>query len=302
MLLFRRKSSLELMKPRILIIDDDIMVSSALERLLRDEFNVFTGQDPTKVLKELNVLEPELIICDYEMPLMKGLTFFETVKKSHPGVMRILITGRMQINDLKEAIQNGVIHRFFLKPWENDVLKLQLLEISQQYKIVKQKQQWELLAHIDPLTQIKNQRAFQEDFTKEIERTKRHLRPLSLLMIDIDFFKNYNDQFGHPEGDTALKEIAGQLQKSLRNFDSVYRYGGEEFTIILPDVSPKAAAEIAERLRSNIKNLKLKSLLTISLGVAYFKLSDTNSTLLQRADQALYQAKSKGRNQTCIAD
>lgn len=290
------------MKPRILIIDDDIMVSSALERLLRDEFNVFTAQDPTKVLNELDVLEPELIICDYEMPLMKGLTFFESVKKLYPDIIRILITGRMQINDLKDAIQSSVIHRFFLKPWENDVLKLQLLEITQQYKIVKQKQQWELLAHIDPLTQIKNHRAFQEDFTKEIERTKRHLRPLSLLMIDIDFFKNYNDQFGHPEGDTALKKIAGQLQKSLRNFDSVYRYGGEEFTIILPDVSPKSALEIAERLRINVKNLELKSMLTISLGVAYFKLSDTTSTLLQRADQALYQAKSKGRNQTCIAD
>lgn len=85
-------------------------------------------------------------------------------------------------------------------------------------------------------------------------------------------FKKYNDQFGHPEGDTALIKIAGQLQKSLRNFDSVYRYGGEEFTIILPDVSPKSALEIAERLRTNVKNLELNSMLTISLGVAVLRL------------------------------
>lgn len=165
------------------------------------------------------------------------------------------------------------------------------------------------LAFVDSLTQIFNRRYFDQRFAKEIGRAQRYQRAMSVLMIDIDYFKNYNDLLGHLAGDEALRQVADLLEKNLRKADVVCRYGGEEFVVILPEISAEAAGKVAEKLRQAIaaasfsgeENLPDKHL-TISIGVAAFPENGKNAEeMLKRADQALYKAKQSGRNRVMVS-
>lgn len=165
-------------------------------------------------------------------------------------------------------------------------------------------QQIELLANTDQLTGVNNRRAFDLLSAQEIERAIRYRQPLSLLALDIDFFKSINDNYGHEGGDEVLKEFARLCNALLRQSDSLCRIGGEEFAILLPMSSLSAARQIAERIRSNVEqhtfplsHLNQTINITVSIGISY--LIDTDAeikALLARADSALYQAKGHGRN------
>lgn len=164
----------------------------------------------------------------------------------------------------------------------------------------------EMLSRIDPLTEIYNKRFFNEVFAKEWKSSIRLGNPLALLMIDIDYFKSYNDLYGHLKGDESLKLIAQEIKRSLlRPRDIAARFGGEEFVVILPDTSIEGAAYIAERILSNIRSLSvehrkspLNEIITVSVGTAavYPKDDLTMEMLLKCCDQALYNAKKAGRN------
>jgi diguanylate cyclase (GGDEF)-like protein len=162
----------------------------------------------------------------------------------------------------------------------------------------------------DGLTDLSNRRHFDEVLQNEFNRLSRAGHPLSLIMLDVDFFKNFNDSYGHVLGDNCLKEVAYTLRGSLhRPMDFAARYGGEEFACILPDTEHKGAIVIAEQIRLNIENLKIphrKSTvadhITVSIGVfTVFSYSKTcPSEILTRADQQLYRAKQGGRNRICF--
>ena len=162
----------------------------------------------------------------------------------------------------------------------------------------------------DSLTELHNRRFFQDRLTEEIERGKRHSQPLSLIMLDIDNFKNYNDTYGHLAGDEALRITAAILKTSVRNIDVVARYGGEEFAVILPMTEVKAAHDIAERIRSGVADrffpnhsLTLEAKLSVSLGIACFpRDSDSLFELIGNADKALYLAKVSGKNLVSVFD
>lgn len=162
----------------------------------------------------------------------------------------------------------------------------------------------EQLILIDPLTNIPNRRALEKRSEEEFSRASRNQAPISMLMIDVDNFKSVNDQFGHAKGDIVLQQVASKIRSTLRPHDFVARYGGEEFCVILPDIGRFAAMKVAERLRSIISATKVGNIqVTISLGVATqtFEANDhltSWSDLQHRADQALYHAKSLGRNQS----
>ena len=165
------------------------------------------------------------------------------------------------------------------------------------------------LAITDGLTKLYNHRYFQDCLKDELVRAKRFRRPLSLIIIDIDHFKHFNDTYGHQQGDNVLKEIAHLLQKNVRSIETVSRYGGEEFTIILPETDLEEGREIAERLRSKVENnefsitkVNAQEKITISLGVSSFPSAAENQVdLIRNADQALYRAKDSGRNQAVVA-
>lgn len=163
-------------------------------------------------------------------------------------------------------------------------------------------------ANTDGLTSLWNHRYFQESLEKEINRAKRYARQLSLIMADIDWFKNYNDTYGHPKGDIVLKEIARIITASIRQTDLAARYGGEEIAIILPETDKKQATKVAERTRQSVEtylfpgNPADKVTITLSCGVAtYPDDADDRPGLIGRADHALYQAKQQGRNRVQIA-
>jgi diguanylate cyclase (GGDEF)-like protein len=158
------------------------------------------------------------------------------------------------------------------------------------------------LAYTDALTGIKNRTAMNESLDREVSLAQRQLGSLTMMILDIDFFKNINDTYGHQAGDKALKMVANCIQNTVRNSDIVFRYGGEEFVILLSNSSSNGGKLLAERIRSSIETIQCQHQnetfsMTISIGTTEFKPHDTKDTLAQRADKALYQAKESGRNQ-----
>lgn len=180
--------------------------------------------------------------------------------------------------------------------------------IEQQIKLIDANNKLEALATKDALTNLPNRRAFENLFRNEWERHLRSKKHLSLMMLDVDYFKNYNDHYGHSKGDECLRSIANIIQKSLlRPSDVAARYGGEEFIIILPETSKEGALEVAERIHYNLKVMNIPheyprpdSRLTVSIGIAtLIPESGKNSKVLQLlADRELYKAKANGRNCT----
>ena len=158
----------------------------------------------------------------------------------------------------------------------------------------------------DPLTDTGNRIAMDQTLEREIEMSRRHLMPLSLLMLDIDHFKNVNDNFGHSAGDDVLKSVAASIKNQLRNVDMVFRFGGEEFLILLSNTSREAAAMVGERLRFAAQAQSYKAdgnqiELTVSLGCSTLLPGESADSLLRRADSALYVAKREGRNRLAMA-
>lgn len=299
----------EKQQPVLFVVDDDEFTLKALERLFRSDFSVHSFSDASKALKELEIVNPDIILTDYMMPQMSGLEFLKHAKHLRPSSVRVILSGHSEASDLLTAISHGLVHRFFLKPWENSILHLQMIEALSQRKTLAEKEFLATLALTDPITQIGNHRFFQEQFRIEVERAKRHVRDISLMMIDIDHFKSCNDTLGHTAGDLLLRQVADHLLKGVRNIDWACRYGGDEFAIILPDTKIENAFEIAERLRKSFSpNFGLGSQntnlpITLSFGLASFPThAQDESSLIKKADQALYESKRKGRNQTKIAE
>ncbi len=161
------------------------------------------------------------------------------------------------------------------------------------------------MASTDGLTGLSNHKTFQERLENEIERVKRYDRPFSLLMLDIDYFKDFNDAFGHQTGDEALKAISVIMTENIRSVDMAARYGGEEFAIILSETPLEGALQTSERIRYEIENHKLEANgeeenITVSIGVATFpEDGSTREELIEAADKALYFSKRSGRNKVC---
>jgi len=160
----------------------------------------------------------------------------------------------------------------------------------------------------DPLTGLFNRRFMQESLSRELQRASRRKRPLSLLFIDLDHFKLFNDNFGHDAGDMVLSAIADCFRRNFRGADVICRYGGEEFAIILPEASTKDAAKRAEALRMEVSSLRLTlrdqalDRVTVSIGVASFPDHGTEvEALLRQADRGLYESKTKGRDRVSVA-
>lgn len=161
----------------------------------------------------------------------------------------------------------------------------------------------ETISTTDGLTGLRNRRAFDERLLEEHQRSMRSRQPFSLLLIDIDLFKSYNDEFGHQAGDDALSEVARILQYTVRNYDMAARYGGEEFAVVLPNTDKAGAMELAERLRKAVERAEwMNRKITISIGVATLALDQSIPVLIEEADRAMYTAKELGRNRVVDAD
>jgi diguanylate cyclase (GGDEF)-like protein len=158
------------------------------------------------------------------------------------------------------------------------------------------------LARLDGLTGLLNHRMFQEVIREEYNRVKRYGSNLSLIMLDIDHFKKFNDAYGHPVGDEVIKMVSRTMKSMVRSTDRVFRYGGEEFAVVLPETSPENGALLAERIRRQIEaDRSVRGLvITISIGVGGVNISETPEAFIKRVDGALYEAKETGRNRVAV--
>jgi diguanylate cyclase (GGDEF)-like protein len=253
----------------------------------------------------------EVVITDIMLPGMDGLALTDKIKRSR-DVDVIVMTGYSTDYSYEEAISKGASD-FVFKPVRFEELMLRLKRVLKERRLNQERVQMldELrkLSITDGLTQLYNSRYFYAQLKGEIERCNRYGHKLSLLLLDIDKFKEYNDSYGHLEGDKILVRLGRIIKSCLRKMDTAYRYGGEEFTIILPGTHGEEARTVAERLRSAVavedftdgRNTDLR--ITISIGVTQYRLEEKISRFVQRADQAMYRSKQAGRDRvSCIFD
>lgn len=283
----------------VLICDDEVVVVKALEKLLEPHYRVLTSYNAKEALQKIETHHPEVLLIDFSLPDQSGLEIMRMAQLLEPHAVRILLSGVIDLKTLSEAVNQGLIHRVVLKPWNNEEFLLDLRESLLLHKIIHERNFFEKLSHLDPLTGLHNRRSIEQRIYEELARAERHQRHFAILMIDVDKFKLTNDTKGHPAGDAILKSLAELFRQSFRNIDILGRYGGDEFLIALPDTNLTFAREVADRIR---KSAESKLAQTISIGLAVFPdHADQSLSLIAIADKALLQAKQQGRNQTVVA-
>jgi two-component system chemotaxis family response regulator WspR len=316
---------------KILLVEDDEGHARLVRKAFRGEENHFY-MDVVANLKEardyLSKNEPDIILADLMLPDGRGIDLLLPKADEFPFPL-VVMTSYGDETVAVEAMKAGALDYVVksadtiramprvtqraMREWGHVVRRRQaeekLKKINDQ--LIEANKKLERLANVDPLTGVANRRNFMETFEKEWKRARRTKLPLSLIMIDVDFFKSYNDNYGHQAGDDCLKNIALLLQGSLaRTGDVLARYGGEEFVAILPGTDLKGTSAVAERLRITIEAghmphevSTISDYVTVSLGTATTIPTGRKSpeTLIAAADDALYKAKRNGRNRFEIA-
>jgi diguanylate cyclase (GGDEF)-like protein len=285
---------------KVLIVDDEEVVCRLFAEMLKPHgYQTVTTTDGSKIVEMLWEEHFDVVLLDLVMPPFSGLELLRQIKQTDENLPVVIVTGYGSIETAVESMQAGAAD-FVTKPVESSVLNIR---ISKAIEDAHTKQ----LANTDSLTGLYNRRSFQERLEQEVDRAIRYHRPLSLIMIDIDYFKTYNDTYGHLQGDNVLIEVARALKQLSRAPDIVARYGGEEFALILPETDKANAEALGRRLREYVEqctfpgaaSLPTKAL-TISVGIASYMPPDTKEALLEAADVALYHAKREGRNRVVV--
>jgi diguanylate cyclase (GGDEF)-like protein len=299
-------------KPVILIIDDDNFVQMQLRLYLeREGYSIFMAKNAEEGLISFNKNQPDLILLDAIMPGMNGFDCCAEITGMPEAIYTpvLMITGLDDQHSVDLAFEAGAVD-YVTKPIHWAVLRQRVKRLIQQARLQKQfettNQILQKMVAIDGLTKVANRRRFDEYLQQEWFRLARERQPLSLILADVDYFKAYNDHYGHLAGDTCLQQVAAGINCSTkRPADLVARYGGEEFAVILPNTSAEGAIAVAEEIHANIKNLgilhefsSVSDYITISSGVAtVIPNHEIDMQLLMRtADTALYQSKRQGRN------
>ncbi|MFO8085804.1 MAG: diguanylate cyclase [Desulfobacterales bacterium] len=293
------------MDTRLLIVDDDTAIRDAMCKYLElvgyRTYGVASAEDSLELLKENKI---HVVITDIMMSGMNGLELTDFIKREY-DIDVIVMTGYSGDFSYEEAISKGASD-FVFKPIRFEELHLRLKRVLRERQLKKERDQMldrlQKLAITDGLTQLYNSRHFYNRLEMEISRSIRYGNDLALLLLDIDLFKNYNDAYGHLEGDKVLIKIGKIIQTCLRQMDSAYRYGGEEFTIILPETKAEDAFTVAHRIRKTIENHQFipdgtsPVSITISIGITEYCPKEDAAAFIQRSDKAMYMSKQKGRN------
>ena len=311
---------MELFQPNecLILIVDDVpnnlrLLDEILDEMSYDTIFANSGKQAVEIVENLTV-QIDLILLDLMMPEMDGIEVC-TIIKSNPmcqDIPVIFITADESPQSLLNAFKTGAID-YLKKPLDKAEL---LLRVENQLKLNKvyaglRRSNDELLeayallqqlATVDPLTGLENRRSLMDFSEVQLKLAQRYKSFFSILLIDLDYFKKINDTYGHLIGDEILKNIAKILKESLRNVDHIGRFGGEEFIVILPNTTLKNAVLVAEKVRDAIANFvhnieEQNIQTTVSIGIAsYNPLDDDVNQIIERADHALYTAKSSGRN------
>ncbi|MFQ5677437.1 MAG: diguanylate cyclase, partial [bacterium] len=284
--------------------------------LSAEGYDVISARDGEEGMQKVNAEHPDLVLLDVMMPKMNGFEVCKAIKgdETTKYIPVILVTALNELEDKIKGMDAGA-DDFLSKPFNKlellvrvrSLLRIKYLHDELQDKVIelqKTKEELRQLAITDGLTGLYNYRYFKEQLQQELNRARRHNLNISLVMIDIDHFKHYNDTNGHPAGDEVLKSIARLLKNNIRNIDFAARYGGEEFSLILIETDKSSAGFVAEKIRKLVEenpfefeDAQPSGKLTISTGVATFPEDGEGfADLVTRADQRLYLAKEAGRN------
>ena len=297
-------------KETILIVDDTPTNIQILAQALMKNYEIKVAVSGAAALGiTLGKDKPDLILLDVMMPEMDGYEVCRRIKQDPESwdIPIIFVTAKGEFADQKLGFDLGAVD-YITKPFE---IPLVLARINVHLRLKRKSERLERLALLDGLTDIPNRRALENHLHREYGRAKRNCSSLSLLMIDVDYFKPFNDHYGHGVGDVCLCSIAHSLQKSLkRPTDYAARYGGEEFVVILPDCDKEGALVVADNIRRQIIALDIPHALseiaphvTVSIGCKTMVCDeDSASDLLSQADQALYLAKEQGRNRVVAVE
>jgi len=302
---------MEFKKPTILVVDDMTTTLLLLHDLLKDTYEVKIAKSGTKALEILeSPNDIDLILLDIEMPDINGYDVCKRIKNNETikNIPIIFITGRTSQEDEEYGLNLGAID-YITKPFNKAIVKLRI----KNYLNLKIKNDMlEKLSMYDGLTNIRNRRFFDETFEKTFNEIKRDKKSLAVLMIDIDFFKPYNDNYGHGQGDETLRKVAKALEKTIkRASDFVARYGGEEFVILLKDINKNGVEAVANNLLNAVRELKIthefskiEKYVTVSIGASFYNSNSdiTKLELLLKADETLYNVKNSGRNNFAILE
>jgi len=298
---------------RVLIAEDDMTSRAVLTAILKkwgyDPVAVEDGSSAWDIMQKPDA--PPLALLDWEMPGMNGLEVCRNIRDNNPPSppYLIILTSRNEKADIVAGLDAGA-NDYISKPYDNSELQARInvgrRMVDLQTELLDAKNALAYEAMHDPLTGALNRRAILESLSKELKRATRRQSALSIGLCDIDHFKQVNDTYGHQAGDVVLCGVVEAIQKRLRGYDLVGRYGGEEFLVVAPDSTGLKQEGVYERLRYQIDQLKVATRfgdvnVTVSIGVAGTDDGQTVDHLLAAADAALYRAKKAGRNRVVYA-
>jgi diguanylate cyclase (GGDEF)-like protein len=304
-------------KNSVLIIDDIDAIREQVIKIL-ESFDLFSryyeAKDGLEGFKKLLSSPVDIVLCDIDMPHIDGFKFL-AMMKSRPelqDVPVIMLTSKGGQGHKIKGLEQGACD-YITKPFVAEELVLRVkvhLKVKNLQDDLRRSNELLLeLSNTDHLTGLFNRRYLMEALDREVQRSLRKGNNLSLILLDIDHFKQVNDTYGHQEGDIVLQTVAHLLQKELRNYDIAARYGGEEFIAVLPDTTLEEAVFVANRVRTSVLATRFSGelaplSLTVSQGVAMFsrQSSETEDSFIKLADEALYRAKANGRNRVEVAE
>jgi diguanylate cyclase (GGDEF)-like protein len=298
-------------RAKILIVDDNKQNIEMLMELFRGEYRIAAALNAKRAIKVARSdAPPDIILLDIIMPEVNGYQLCAELKEDPRTkyIPIIFVTAVSEIMDENRGFALGAVD-YITKPFHPPMVEAR---VKLHLNLKRKQELLEKYAFIDALTEIPNRRRFDQTLEDEWHRAMRSETPLSLIMLDIDHFKHFNDTYGHGKGDECLRRVARAMERSLRrSSDFVARYGGEEFAVILPSASVDEASNVADQIRVAVNNLQIEhsgspvtSQVTLSMGIATVIPNGTSKPkqLVTEADKMLYKAKESGRDSIMHTD
>nr|WP_283104386.1 diguanylate cyclase [Shewanella inventionis] len=287
-----------------MLVDDQVVNIKILHQLLQNDYDIYMARDGHQAIDMCKKVNPDLVLLDIEMPILNGFDVCAHLKKDATtrDIAVIFISGHFDEDKEVKGFTLGAVD-FIHKPINPIITKAR---IKNQLTLKSQSDLLRSIALFDGLTGVANRRKFEQTLPVSWLQCSREQQPLTIILLDIDFFKLFNDTYGHTEGDTCLKRVAQQIQDTVnRPYDLVARFGGEEFICILPNTDLLGGTYVAQQIVDSIVSLKIthetskvSQYVTLSAGVATIVPARhiSEKVLIEAADKQLYLAKERGRN------